>query len=550
MADDSEIFLAHENCPSCGSKNNLARYADGHGFCFGCEYLEPATDGGATKLQEGFNSEKISKPDALIKIDRFEELPSRKLTDLTCQHMKYGKGTYNGNPCQVVNVPDQEGNIVAQKIRLPGKEFRFIGDTKAAGLVFQDRFPRGCSKKVVITEGELDALSVSQAQGNKNYAVVSLPNGSKSAATACAKAYDYLNSFDQIVIMLDMDEPGREATRVISKLFGSKALISTLPEKDANECLKLGKSAAIVESIWSAQPYRPEGVVALSSMRESLSEETQQGIPWIYDTLTKATYGRREGELYFIGAGSGIGKTDFFLQQAVADITEGEGVALFLLEQPIKETTKRLCGKQARQLFHIPEVAFKQADLDSAFDALESNKCFLYDHFGSKDWQTIAENIRWLSVTEGVKHFYVDHLTALASHEEDERRALERITAEMSGLAQELGIYLYVISHLATPEGKPHEEGGRVMAKHFKGSRAIIFWAHFMFALERDTQAEDLEVRQTTLFRVLKDRFTGRANGMTFYLGYEVDTGIQFEREAGWKLPQQDEAGSGFQAEY
>lgn len=488
MSDSSDIFVCHENCPSCGSKNNLARYADGHGYCFGCEFLEPATDG---EYHQKDSTPNQSTNSELIQIERYEALPSRKLSDLTCQHMKYGKGVYSGQPCQVVNVPDQAGNIVAQKIRLPGKEFRFIGDTKAAGLVFQDRFPKGCSKKVVITEGELDALSVSQAQGNKNYAVVSLPNGAKSAATACAKAFDYLNSFDQIVVMLDMDEPGREATKVISRLFGSKALIAELPEKDANECVKQGKSAAIVEAIWNAQPYRPEGVVALSTLKETLNEATEEGKPWIYDTLTKATYGRRYGELYFIGAGSGIGKTDFFLQQAVADIKDGEGVALFLLEQPIKETAKRLCGKQAKKLFHVPEIPFTKEDLDAAFAALEGDPCFLYDHFGSKDWKTISENIRWLAVTEGVKHFYVDHLTALVSHEDDERRALERITSEMSSLAQELNICLYVISHLATPEGKPHEEGGRVMAKHFKGARAIIFWAHFMFGLERNTQAED-----------------------------------------------------------
>ena len=31
-------FIGHEPCPSCGSKDNLARYDDGHGFCFGSEF--------------------------------------------------------------------------------------------------------------------------------------------------------------------------------------------------------------------------------------------------------------------------------------------------------------------------------------------------------------------------------------------------------------------------------------------------------------------------------------------------------------------------------
>jgi twinkle protein len=52
---------------------------------------------------------------------------------------------------------------------------------------------------------------------------------------------------------------------------------------------------------------------------------------------------------------------------------------------------------------------------------------------------------------------------------------------EMAALANELQIIILFVSHLTTPEGKPHEEGGRVTIRHFKGSRAIGFWSHFMF---------------------------------------------------------------------
>ena len=39
-AKTESLFVRHESCPDCGSKNNLARYDDGHGYCFGCEYWE------------------------------------------------------------------------------------------------------------------------------------------------------------------------------------------------------------------------------------------------------------------------------------------------------------------------------------------------------------------------------------------------------------------------------------------------------------------------------------------------------------------------------
>jgi twinkle protein len=96
---------------------------------------------------------------------------------------------------------------------------------------------------------------------------------------------------------------------------------------------------------------------------------------------------------------------------------------------------------------------------------------------------------------------------------------------EMAALANELQIIIVFVSHLATPEGKPHEEGGRVMIRHFKGSRTIGFWSYFMFGMERDQQAEDENARQRTTFRVLKDRYTGQATGSVVTLVYDKDTG-------------------------
>ena len=62
------------------------------------------------------------------------------------------------------------------------------------------------------------------------------------------------------------------------------------------------------------------------------------------------------------------------------------------------------------------------------------------------------------------------------------------------------------------------------MEKQFTGSRSIARWAHFLFGLERNKQADDPDERGTTLFRVLKDRFTGRASGCTFSYRYDPKT--------------------------
>lgn len=463
----------------------------------------------------------------------FLRLGPREISEYTTKRFKYGCGLYNGQPAQLVNVYDGTGKeLVAQKVRMKPKDFRFFGDTKAAGFIFQNVFKENSSRKLIICEGEIDAMSIYEATEGK-WACVSLPNGTQSVKKTLANSFDYIMSFKEVVIAFDSDEAGREATAEATRIIGPKALIAAFPEDtDASDIYVTQGAKAVLQIILNAQAYKPEGIVTLRSLRDTFLEDNEKGIPWIYNTLTEATYGRRAGEVYVFGAGSGVGKTDFFLQQAVADIKAGFGTALFLLEQPVKETAKRLTGKYSEKIYHVPEVVFDKEEATRNFDELtEADNAYLFNHFGSKDWDSLKSTIRWLASTQDTKHFYIDHLTALVALEDDERRALERIMAEMAGLAQELDINLYVISHLSTPDGTPHEEGGRVMAKHFKGSRSIIYWAHFMFAFERNTQAEDPLEKTTTTMRVLKDRFTGKANGLRFYLGYDDTTGQLYEHQ-------------------
>jgi hypothetical protein len=93
-------------------------------------------------------------------------------------------------------------------------------------------------KMLTITEGEIDALSVSQAQGNK-WPVVSVPNGAQGAVKAIEKAFEYVCSFDRVNIWFDNDEPGKAAAKAVADILPpGKAYIVKADLKDANEYLK------------------------------------------------------------------------------------------------------------------------------------------------------------------------------------------------------------------------------------------------------------------------------------------------------------------------
>ncbi len=60
-----------------------------------------------------------------------------------------------------------------------------------------------------MTEGEIDCLTVSQVQGNK-YPVVSIPTGAASAAKVFRANFNWLESFEEVIVMFDMDDAGRK----------------------------------------------------------------------------------------------------------------------------------------------------------------------------------------------------------------------------------------------------------------------------------------------------------------------------------------------------
>jgi twinkle protein len=456
-------------------------------------------------------------------------LPKRKLSEETTAKFGYKVATYKGKTVQVAPYFDGQ-QMVAQKVRDADKNFVFLGDTKAAGL-FGMQLWRDGGKKVVVCEGEVDAMTVSQLQGNR-WPVVSIPTGAGGAKKALQKNLEWLEQFEEVVLMFDADEPGQAAVAECVPLFTpGKVKVASLPNgfKDPNDMLLAGRGSEVIDAIWGAKTYKPDGIVSIADLRPKLSRTIERGLSWPWPALTDATYGIRVDEMYALGAGTGMGKSEIWKEVMVHLVEEhGQKVGGVFLEESPEHTVRCLAGKLRSKRFHVPDAGWTQEEFEGAVDALDaSQSVFLYDHFGHTDFDTVKARIRYMVVSMECKHIFLDHITALASgaRELDERKELEYIMTDLASMVRELHFTLYFISHLNTPEGKPHEEGGRVMIRHFKGSRAIGQWSSLMLGLERNQQEENEKLRHVSLLRILKDRYTGQGTGTVIPLGYDTDTG-------------------------
>lgn len=528
QSHEGSEFVEHLPCPDCGSSDANALFTDGHTYCYSCGKYENG-DGGATPSAER------KKAAGLVTGGTASAIRSRKITQDTAKHFGYLKASFKNKPVQVAPYYDEDGRLAGQKVRFKGKDFLWLGDTKPQDVLpfGSHAFPR-TGKKLVVTEGELDALAMSQVQGN-NWPTVSIPTGAspKTVRRYFAKQRDYFEGFDSVILMFDNDDAGRLATQEAAEVLGARAKVARLPLKDPCEMLQEGRVKDLMSAMWGAKKFQPDGIVDLVDIREDVLKEIEWGLSWPFPQLTELTYGIRLGEIYALGAGTGVGKTDLFTQTMAHLIQEHrEKVGVFALEQEPQETGRRLMGKLAHRPFHIPDGEWTMEELEGAWDKHAQNgRVFLYDSFGINEWGSLESKIRYLRDAEGVRYFFLDHLTALAAWQDDERKALESIMAEMAGLVKEEPITIFFISHLATPDGKPHEEGGRVSIRHFKGSRSIGFWSHFMFGMERDQQADNIALRHTTALRCLKDRYTGQSTGAVVYLGYDAETGMMYETD-------------------
>ena len=231
-----------------------------------------------------------------------------------------------------------------------------MGTTKEKLKLFGQTSGRD-SRMLVITEGEIDAMSISQLWNNK-YSVVSINSGVAGAEKDIKNNIEWIEKFETVVFCFDNDEVGLSSSKKGSSLLRpNKAKIAKLPMKDANDMLVAGRGGEVIDAIWQAPVFRPDGIILGEDTWELLKEEDNVStVQYPFEQLNTKTAGLRLGEIVVFCGGSGIGKSQVCREIAYHLIKNDEPVAYIALEENVKRSIRGLVSLELNKPIHLEDV--------------------------------------------------------------------------------------------------------------------------------------------------------------------------------------------------
>ncbi len=545
-------FLHKTACPRCQangndtSGDNLAVYED-HVYCFSCKYFK----GEAMEVQEPPPVKDLKPLNGQV-----TDLSERGIDEKTCRLYGYQLTNINGKEVHIANYYNS-GTLVAQHLRGPNKQFAWKGNVKGVELFGQHLWKSSGGKRLIITEGEIDCMTVNQALGG-TWPVVSVPNGAQSAVKAIKENLAFVASYAEVVLCFDMDEPGQDAARAVADILPpGKCKIAKLPYKDANECLMANHTKQLVSAIWEAQHYSPDEILHVSKVSNDMEEmDNVRVYPFPYDNLSEFLIGQRSGEITLWASGTGSGKSTILRELMHHHLEEGRSVGCIMLEESPQETMDdlislmlnkpvraiRACrmmnelrtkmGKSPINMTILDDLT--EEEYQSAKRKLCGTNLFIYDHLGNNAMTNLLARMEFMATSLKVDVIILDHITAAAAglmglSDKDiegggsERVIIDTLMKELRSIAVRTGVHIDIVSQLKKSD-KSYEEGDRITLQDLRGSGALASVPNTVIALERDRQNGDDKIANTTIVRVLKNRLTGRA-GIATALFYDHRTG-------------------------
>lgn len=428
------------------------------------------------------------------------------------------------------------GAVVGFKGRELPKAFFSKGLNDNTCELFGQSLFRAGGKRLLIVGGEEDALAGYEIlrsdqirRGKKHLDAVAVVSPSVGE-TGCVKQlqanYEWISSFEEIVVMMDNDEAGEEATKKILKVLPmGKVKVSKLPLKDPCEMLKHNREAEFVRIFYDAKKDSPAGIVGSGGLREKIMARAKLEkvpLPPFASKLQKMMAGGIPlGYIVNIASASGQGKSTLvneFIYYWIFNSPYKVGVVS--LESDPGEYGELLLSRHVGQKLALFETVdskvsylnshIAQEGMDELFFTEDGDDRFhVVDHQGSVGEDELKAKCEYLVRGLGCKLIVVDPLTlALTGGSNDD---IDEFMSWQKKFVDQHQCVFINVTHVRknSNDQKANSKGASISEESIKGSGSIFQVAGSNILLMRDKENEDAIVRNTTKVVQSKCRWTG-----------------------------------------
>lgn len=372
-------------------------------------------------------------------------LQSRGLTSETISAFKIGEHIQGGKTYAVFPFL-RDGELVNAKTRNVVDKKDMRQEAGAEPCLFGWHLIDPKARTVAITEGEIDAMTLSQA----SIASLSVNQGA-GGHQWIESDWDRLERFSEILICFDDDAAGQKGAREVANRLGIERckLVTFQGHKDANEALQAGwQPADFREALMYAKALDPDELVSIADYTAQVKAMFYPDSSAEADPVLKIGHSRfdwfefRPGE-YSVWTGiNGHGKSLMNNQVLLGLMDQGERCCVFSGEMAPPRQLKRVV-KQATGLDR-PTLAY--------IDAVGSwvrDRMWVFAVTGNATIDRLLEVFRYGAKRYGIRQFVIDSLMMTDVPEDGpgafsaQKAAIQKITA----FAKQHGAHVHLIAH-------------------------------------------------------------------------------------------------------
>ena len=409
---------------------------------------------------------------------------------------------------------DEKGNIVFPfyrnnelvyvKYRKPKKHTKDDGpkewqDTNTEPILFgMDKVAFG--KPLIITEGEVDALSMYEA-GVHN--VVSVPCGCSNLEWIML-CWDWLERFNEIILFGDSDEPGIEMVTTLMKRLGEDRcqIPKEYPElifngksynricKDANEILCCYGPEGLKTLIETCEPAPIKGVLDVSTITY-VDPATVPKIMSKIPALDNMIGGFEEAGVTILSGQRGEGKSTIassFLLNAIEQgysccAYSGELSAARFLDWILLPATESKYVSYVTDPRSGKRICKVPPEIQERIKNWMAGKFYLFDNgyvFEEDSATAVIKCFEMCARRYGCQMFLIDNLMSLLTTSDEENKAQAKFMAKVKAFAAKYKVHVLVVAH-----PRKEKAGNTFSNDTVSGSSVITNLADNVFSIEK-----------------------------------------------------------------